>query len=159
MSERGAGSDVARIRTTARREGDEYVIDGAKTFITNGQNADLVITAVKTDPAQRHKGISLIAVEADRPGFSRGRKLPKVGQHAADTSGACRCTAATGTCCGVPGRTRVGRQPHPDDLRRHDRGHEGDHRTVTRPVIRVPRCRSAMAREAIASAKQDSNAG
>ena len=86
MSEPGAGSDVAAIRTTARREGDEYVIDGAKTFITNGQNADLVITAVKTDPAERHRGISLIAVEADRPGFTRGRRLAKVGQKAADTS-------------------------------------------------------------------------
>ncbi len=86
MSEPGAGSDVAGIATTARLDGDHYVVDGAKTFITNGQNADLVITAVKTDPSQRHKGISLLVIEADREGFSRGRKLVKVGQHAADTS-------------------------------------------------------------------------
>lgn len=86
MTEPGAGSDVAGIGTTAVREGDEYVIDGTKTFITNGLNADLVVTAVKTDPDAGHRGISLIVVEADRPGFSRGRKLAKVGQHAADTS-------------------------------------------------------------------------
>ena len=86
MSEPGAGSDVAGIATTARRDGDHYVVDGGKTFITNGQNADLVITAVKTDPTERHKGISLLVIEADREGFSRGRKLAKVGQHAADTS-------------------------------------------------------------------------
>ena len=86
MSEPGAGSDVAGITTTARRDGDHYVVDGTKTFITNGQNADLVITAVSTDPGSRHKGISLLVIEADRDGFSRGRKLAKVGQHAADTS-------------------------------------------------------------------------
>jgi alkylation response protein AidB-like acyl-CoA dehydrogenase len=86
MTEPGAGSDVAGIATTATRDADEYVIDGAKTFITNGLNADLIVTAVKTDPSERHRGISLIVVEADRPGFSRGRKLAKVGQHAADTS-------------------------------------------------------------------------
>ena len=86
MSEPGAGSDVAGIATTARLDGDHYVVDGAKTFITNGQNADLIITAVKTDPSKRHKGISLLVIEADRDGFSRGRKLAKVGQHAADTS-------------------------------------------------------------------------
>ena len=86
MSEPGAGSDVAGIATTARLDGDHYVVDGAKTFITNGQNADLIITAVKTDPSERHKGISLLVIEADRDGFSRGRKLAKVGQHAADTS-------------------------------------------------------------------------
>ena len=86
MSEPGAGSDVAGIATTARRDGDHYVVDGGKTFITNGQNDDLVITAVKTDPTERHKGISLLVIEADRDGFSRGRKLAKVGQHAADTS-------------------------------------------------------------------------
>ena len=86
MSEPGAGSDVAGIATTARRDGDHYVVDGGKTFITNVQNADLVITAVKTDPTERHKGISLLVIEADRDGFSRGRKLAKVGQHAADTS-------------------------------------------------------------------------
>lgn len=86
MSEPGAGSDVAALRTTARRDGSDYVLDGTKTFITNGQNADLVITAVKTDPEAGHRGISLLVVEADQPGFVRGRKLAKVGQHAADTS-------------------------------------------------------------------------
>ena len=86
MSEPGAGSDVAALRTTARREGDEYVVDGAKTFITNGLNADLVIVAAKTDPDAGRKGISLLVVEADRPGFSRGGKLVKIGQHAADTA-------------------------------------------------------------------------
>lgn len=86
MTEPGAGSDVAAITTTAVRDGDHYVVNGAKTFITNALNADLVITAVKTDPAAGRKGISLLVVEADTPGFSRGAKLPKVGQHAADTA-------------------------------------------------------------------------
>jgi alkylation response protein AidB-like acyl-CoA dehydrogenase len=86
MTEPGAGSDVAGLATTARRDGDHYVVDGAKTFITNGLNADLVITAVKTDPDAGRKGISLLVIEADREGFSRGRKLAKLGQHAADTS-------------------------------------------------------------------------
>ncbi|MGW4340150.1 acyl-CoA dehydrogenase family protein [Rhodococcus koreensis] len=86
MSEPGAGSDIANISTTASREGDEYVINGSKTFITNGLNADLVVVAVKTTAAAGRKGISLLVVEADRPGFSRGAKLAKVGQHAADTA-------------------------------------------------------------------------
>lgn len=86
MTEPATGSDVASIGTTAVRDGDHYVVDGAKTFITNGLNADLVLTAVKTDPSAGRKGISLLAIEADRPGFSRGRKLAKIGQHAADTS-------------------------------------------------------------------------
>ena len=86
MSEPGAGSDVAAITTTAVRDGDHFVVDGTKTFITNGLNADLVVTAVKTDPSAGRKGISLLVVEADREGFSRGRKLAKIGQHAADTA-------------------------------------------------------------------------
>lgn len=86
MTEPGAGSDVAAITTTAVRDGDTYVINGSKTFITNGLNADLIITAVKTDPSAGRRGISLVVVEADRPGFSRGPKLAKVGQHAADTA-------------------------------------------------------------------------
>ena len=86
MTEPGAGSDVAGIATTAIRDGDDYIVDGAKTFITNGLNADLVVTAVKTTPSADRKGISLLVVEADRQGFSRGRKLAKVGQHAADTA-------------------------------------------------------------------------
>lgn len=86
MTEPGTGSDLAAIRTTAIRDGDTYVVTGQKTFISNGQNADLVLVAAKTDPAQTHAGLSLIVVETDRPGFSRGRNLDKVGMHAQDTS-------------------------------------------------------------------------
>ena len=86
MTEPGIGSDLASMSTTARRDGDYYVVNGAKTFITNGVNADLVITAVKTDPTQRHKGISLVVIERDTPGFARGRNLDKIGQHAQDTA-------------------------------------------------------------------------
>ncbi len=88
MTEPGTGSDLAAIQTTAVRDGDTYVLNGQKTFITNGIHADLIIVAVKTDPQARpaHKGISLIAVEADAPGFSRGRKLEKVGLHSQDTA-------------------------------------------------------------------------
>jgi alkylation response protein AidB-like acyl-CoA dehydrogenase len=86
MSEPGAGSDLRGISTTARRDGDHYVINGAKTFISNGLMADLVVVACKTDPAAGHKGISLIAVEDGTPGFSRGRKLDKIGQKAQDTA-------------------------------------------------------------------------
>jgi alkylation response protein AidB-like acyl-CoA dehydrogenase len=85
MTEPNGGSDLARIRTTAIRDGDEYVVNGAKTFITNAHNCDLVVVACKTDPAERHRGTSLIVVEAERAGFTRGRNLAKVGQHAADT--------------------------------------------------------------------------
>jgi alkylation response protein AidB-like acyl-CoA dehydrogenase len=86
MTEPGIGSDLASMATTAIREGDSYVVNGAKTFITNGINADLVITAVKTDPAQRHRGMSLLVLERDMPGFTRGRNLDKLGQHAQDTA-------------------------------------------------------------------------
>jgi alkylation response protein AidB-like acyl-CoA dehydrogenase len=86
MTEPGAGSDVAAITTRAIRDGDDYVVNGSKTFITNGLSGDLVITAVKTDPGQRHGGISLLVLERGMPGFSRGRKLAKVGQHAQDTA-------------------------------------------------------------------------
>ncbi|MDF3049144.1 MAG: Long-chain-acyl-CoA dehydrogenase [Pseudonocardia sp.] len=86
MTEPGIGSDLASMATTAIREGDSYVVNGAKTFITNGINADLVITAVKTDPAQRHHGMSLLVLERDMPGFTRGRNLDKLGQHAQDTA-------------------------------------------------------------------------
>jgi alkylation response protein AidB-like acyl-CoA dehydrogenase len=74
------------MSTTARREGDHYVVNGAKTFITNGINSDLVITAVKTDPSQKHKGISLLVIERGMEGFERGRNLDKLGQHAQDTA-------------------------------------------------------------------------
>jgi len=86
MTEPGAGSDLAAITTTARRDGDDWVVDGAKTFITNGINADLVVTVVKTDPAQRHRGMSLLVLERGMPGFARGRNLAKLGQHAQDTA-------------------------------------------------------------------------
>jgi alkylation response protein AidB-like acyl-CoA dehydrogenase len=86
MTEPGTGSDLASIQTTAIRDGDTYVVNGQKTFISNGQNADLVIVAVKTDPAEAHAGMSLLVVETDSPGFSRGRNLDKVGMHAQDTS-------------------------------------------------------------------------
>jgi alkylation response protein AidB-like acyl-CoA dehydrogenase len=86
MTEPGVGSDLAAMTTTARREGDVYVVNGAKTFITSGINADLVITAVKTDPTQRHKGMSLLVIERGMPGFERGRNLDKLGQHAQDTA-------------------------------------------------------------------------
>ena len=86
MTEPGIGSDLASMSTSAVREGDHYVVNGAKTFITNGIHADLVITAVKTDPAQRHRGMSLLIVERGMDGFSRGRNLDKLGQHAQDTA-------------------------------------------------------------------------
>ncbi|MGI5192900.1 acyl-CoA dehydrogenase family protein [Streptomyces sp. CA-288835] len=86
LSEPGAGSDLKNIRTTARRDGDAWVIDGSKTFITNGILADLVIVACKTDPDAGHKGISLIVVERGTEGFERGRKLDKVGMKAQDTA-------------------------------------------------------------------------
>jgi len=86
MSEPAAGSDLAGIRTTATRSGDHYVINGQKTFISNGLLADLVLVAAKTDRTAGHKGISLLAVETDRPGFRRGRKLDKIGQWSADTA-------------------------------------------------------------------------
>jgi alkylation response protein AidB-like acyl-CoA dehydrogenase len=86
MTEPGAGSDLQGIRTTARKEGDEYVVNGSKTYITNGQNTDLILCVVKTDPAAGAKGTSIVLVEADRPGFERGRNLSKVGQWSADTS-------------------------------------------------------------------------
>ena len=86
MTEPGIGSDLASMTTTAVRDGDHYVVNGSKTFITNGINADLVITAVKTDPTQRHAGISLLVLERGMQGFERGRNLEKVGLHAQDTA-------------------------------------------------------------------------
>src|SRR5207248_8788123 len=86
MTEPGIGSDLAGLRTTAIRDGDVYVVNGSKTFITNGINADLVIAAVKTDPDQRHAGISLLIIERGMEGFQRGRNLDKVGMHAQDTA-------------------------------------------------------------------------
>jgi long-chain-acyl-CoA dehydrogenase len=86
MTEPATGSDLAGIRTTALRDGDDYVLNGQKTFISNGINSDLVIVVAKTDMTQGHKGISLLVVERGMPGFERGRKLEKLGLHAQDTA-------------------------------------------------------------------------
>lgn len=86
MTEPGAGSDLQGIRTTATRDGGDYIVNGSKTYITNGQTADLVIVAVKTDASLGARGTSLILVEADRPGYARGRNLDKIGMHSQDTS-------------------------------------------------------------------------
>ena len=87
MTEPGAGSDLQNIKTTAIKDGDGYVINGSKTFISNGQTANLVLVCAKTDPTQGAKGISILCVETEEvEGFTRGRNLEKVGQHAADTS-------------------------------------------------------------------------
>jgi alkylation response protein AidB-like acyl-CoA dehydrogenase len=86
MTEPGIGSDLAAMSTRAIRDDGHYVVDGAKTFITNGINADLVILAAKTDPGERHRGISLMIVERGMEGFERGRNLEKLGQHAQDTA-------------------------------------------------------------------------
>jgi alkylation response protein AidB-like acyl-CoA dehydrogenase len=85
MTEPGAGSDLAGITTSATRNGQGYNVKGTKTFITNGVNSDLVITAVRTG-AERHRGLSLVVIERGMPGFERGRRLAKLGQHAQDTA-------------------------------------------------------------------------
>ena len=88
MTEPGAGSDLASIATIAEDKGDHYIVNGQKTFITNGIQADLIVVACKTDlhAKPKHKGISLLVIERDSPGFSRGRKLDKVGLHCQDTA-------------------------------------------------------------------------
>ncbi|MBK8293407.1 MAG: acyl-CoA dehydrogenase family protein [Solirubrobacterales bacterium] len=86
MTEPGTGSDLAAVTTSARLEGDEYVVNGSKTFITNGGHADRVIVVAKTDPDAGHAGISLIVIDADSEGFSRGPQIEKLGQHASDTT-------------------------------------------------------------------------
>ena len=87
MSEPGTGSDLQSVRTTAVKKGNRYVLNGSKTFITNGQHANLIVVVAKTDPKEGAKGVSLMVVEtADAPGFRRGRKLKKLGLDAADTS-------------------------------------------------------------------------
>ena len=105
MTEPGAGSDLAGIRTTARRDGDSWVIDGSKAFITNGSQADLVFVLARTGERDG-KGMSLIAVEAGAPGFERGRPLAKIGRHGQDTAelffSACRVPATN--VVGEPGR-------------------------------------------------------
>jgi long-chain-acyl-CoA dehydrogenase len=86
MTEPSGGSDLAALRTTAVRDGDDWVLNGSKTFITNGYSADLVVVAARTSPEKKARGITLFGVEADMPGFSRGRKLDKVGQGESDTA-------------------------------------------------------------------------
>uniref|UniRef100_UPI0019548F86 acyl-CoA dehydrogenase family protein n=1 Tax=Proteus mirabilis TaxID=584 RepID=UPI0019548F86 len=87
MTEPGTGSDLQAVRTTARKRGNSYVLNGSKTFITNGQHANMIVVAAKTDPSQGAKGVSLFVVETDNaPGFRRGRKLNKLGLDWADTS-------------------------------------------------------------------------
>ena len=86
MTEPGAGSDLKALRTTARKDGDHYAINGSKIFISNGQNCDLLVLAAKTDPAAGAKGVSLFLVDTSAPGFARGKNLEKIGQHAGDTS-------------------------------------------------------------------------
>jgi acyl-CoA dehydrogenase len=86
MTEPGAGSDLQAMRTNAVKEGDDYILNGSKTFITNGQHADMVIVAAKTDPAAGAKGVSLFLVDTTLEGYGVGRNLDKIGQHAGDTS-------------------------------------------------------------------------
>jgi len=86
MTEPEAGSDLQSIRTTAFRDGDDYVLKGAKTFITNGIHADLVVVVARTQPGRGARGLSLLVVERDMPGFTRGRKLEKIGMAAQDTA-------------------------------------------------------------------------
>jgi acyl-CoA dehydrogenase len=88
MTEPGTGSDLQGIRTSAKKDGNHYVVNGSKTYITNGQNADLILVVAKTDPDAKpaYKGMSIILIESDREGFKRGRNLDKIGQDAADTS-------------------------------------------------------------------------
>jgi len=86
MTEPSGGSDLAALKTTAVRDGDEWVINGSKTFITNGFSGDLIVTAARTDPEKGPKGITLFGIEATKEGFSRGRKLDKVGMEESDTS-------------------------------------------------------------------------
>ncbi|GIH25475.1 acyl-CoA dehydrogenase [Acrocarpospora phusangensis] len=86
MTEPGAGSDLQGIRTTAIRQGDDYIVNGQKTFITNGINSDLVVTVAKTDPSAGARGTTLFVIERGMEGFSRGRNLDKVGMHAQDTA-------------------------------------------------------------------------
>ena len=86
MTEPGAGSDLQAMRTSAILQGDHYVLNGSKTFISNGQHADLVILAAKTDPTARAKGVSLLLVDAHLDGFTKGTNLDKIGLHSQDTS-------------------------------------------------------------------------
>jgi alkylation response protein AidB-like acyl-CoA dehydrogenase len=86
MTEPGAGSDLAGIKTSAVRDGNDWIVNGSKTFISSGLNSDLVVVVCRTDPEAGHKGFTLLVVERDMPGFTRGRKLDKMGLHAQDTA-------------------------------------------------------------------------
>ncbi|WP_431028911.1 acyl-CoA dehydrogenase family protein [Lysinibacillus sp. LZ02] len=88
MTEPGAGSDLAGVKTVAKRQGDYYILNGSKTFITNGGKADFIVVVCKTDPDAKpaYRGISLLVVEADTPGFKRGKQLEKIGMHSGDTA-------------------------------------------------------------------------
>src|SRR5262249_29510494 len=104
--EPAAGSDLAGVRTTAVRDGDTYVLNGQKTFITNGELADLVILVAKTAPDKGAHGVSLIAVERGTPGFHRGRRLEKVGLKANDTA------ELSSDDCRVPADNLIGTENH-----------------------------------------------
>ncbi|SCL48507.1 acyl-CoA dehydrogenase family protein [Micromonospora peucetia] len=106
MSEPGAGSDLAGIRTSAVRDGDSWVLNGQKTFITNGELADMVVVVVRTAPEQGAHGVSLVAVESGTPGFSRGRRLAKVGLRANDTA------ELFFDDCRVPAENLIGTENH-----------------------------------------------
>ncbi len=86
MTEPGAGSDLQAMKTHAQRDGDDFIINGQKTFITNGQHCDVIVLATKTDPTAGARGMTLFTLDCSRPGFARGRNLEKLGLHAADTS-------------------------------------------------------------------------
>ncbi|MDT5208153.1 MAG: hypothetical protein QOF67_568 [Mycobacterium sp.] len=86
MTEPGAGSDLAGIRTSGVRDGDDWIVNGSKTFISSGINCDLVVVVTRTDPEAGHKGFTLLVVESDMAGFTRGRKLDKMGLHSQDTA-------------------------------------------------------------------------
>jgi citronellyl-CoA dehydrogenase len=106
VSEPGAGSDVAGIRTQARRDGDDFIINGSKTWITNGTRADFITLAVRTDMDNRYGGISLILFPTDTPGFHVGKKLEKIGNHASDTA------ELFFEDCRVPARYLLGNEGH-----------------------------------------------
>jgi acyl-CoA dehydrogenase len=108
MTEPGTGSDLAAIRTTAVKDGDQFIVNGQKTFISNGMNCDLVIVAARTDPhaASPYEGMSLIVVEDGTPGFEKGRKLEKVGLHSQDT------TEMAFVDCRVPAGNLLGQEGH-----------------------------------------------
>lgn len=106
MTEPGAGSDLAAMRTRAVRDGDYYILNGSKTFISNGILADVVVVAAKTDPAAGAKGVSLFLVERDTPGFSRSKQIPKIGLHAQDTA------ELYFEDCRVPAKNLLGKEGH-----------------------------------------------